>query len=152
MLTLHFIWSFIKISPFFIASHIFLKIFGIFDEVYFTYESIIYGFMGNFCYSLFQVFQFLGDESESIKPITKKRWVFLTLRPFAAGLSSFIISALVVALFSGFGDNILGFVKNSGTALVIGILSGLFFDHLTNQKFLDAFFEKKIQNKIFDKE
>lgn len=134
------------------AAHIILKIFGVFDDLYFTYESVIYGFMGNFCYSLFQVFQFLGDESDVIKPITRKRWVFLALRPFAAGLSSFIISALVVALLGSLGENILGFVKSSATALVVGILSGLFFDHLTNKKFLDTFFEKKIHNKIFDKE
>lgn len=152
MLTTHFLWGFFKIFPFFVFVNIFLKIFGVFDDVLFTYESLIYGFMGNFVYSLWQVLQFLGDESDNIKPLSKKRLIFLAVRPFAAGLSSFVISALVVAIFSGLGDNVESFFKNTGTALVVGIISGMFFDHLTNQKFLDKFFEKKIQNKIFDKE
>ena len=152
MLTIHFMWSFLKISPYFITIHLLFKIFGVFDGAYFTQESLVYGFMGNFLYSLFQVFQYLEDESEDIKPIPTKKWVLLVCRPFGAALFSFLLSACLVAGAGKLGENVLGFAQNSGTAIIVGILSGVFFDNLTNKRFLNTFFKQKIQNKIFDKE
>lgn len=143
-----FVFNFFKVLPFFAMAHMIGVIFGFFDDQFFTYESVVYGILGNSAYSLFQIFQYLGDETGDVKPLSKKRLMFISLRPLVAGIASFIFSAVLVALFSAMGGNMMGFIKNNATALVVGITSGLFFDHLTSKEFLTRFFKNNIEDKI----
>lgn len=143
-----FIFNFFKALPFFIFTHYLMTIFGFFNPEYFTYESVVYGVLGNATYTMFEILRYLLSEEGVVHPLTKKRLLGLTLRPVVAGVFSFIASATIVAISTIFGDALFGFITNSATALVVGLLSGLFFDNLTSKVFLDKFFKQIIEKKL----
>ena len=151
MTILVFAFNFFKVIPFFLFAHVLGTIFGFFNPEYFTYESVAYGVLGNATYTMFQILQYLLSEEEAPKPLTKRKLYGLALRPLVAGLFSFILSAAIVACSTVFGDSIFGFITNSATALVIGLVSGLFFENLTKKAFLDKFFDTQIKGKILGK-
>lgn len=142
----------IKLIFCFSIVHIFISpVFGFFNPEYFTYESVAYGVLGNATYTMFEIIQFLLNEDDNIKPLSKKRIIGLCLRPLAAGFLSFLSSALIVGFSSIFGGAVFGFITNSATALVIGLVSGLFFDNFTKKVFLDKIFKKGIEDKFVGK-
>lgn len=125
-------------------------VFGIFPAKYFTAMSLVYGFIGAAFYSVMLVLiriQQIIDDGELAKPIHKLEWVLFIMRPFAAGLLSFILTAILKAVV------INPFVnpeieKSQALGIVLGLGSGLLFEFIATREFFKKIFKSKVEDKL----
>lgn len=121
-----------------------------FDPSLFDSRSMLYGALGNGLYSIFQVSQYLGDETGAIKPFAKKKWFYIVFRILSAAITAFIGTALIIALLGFLGKTIDTGEKTGIGSFVIGITIGFYYDRLIKEDIIRGIFDKFIKKKITD--
>lgn len=127
-----------------------VKVFGIFNPDYFSYNAAIYGLSGAIAYTLVVLLRraiALSKEDGNAKPFNKYEIILLFIRPVA----STVLSFLLAAGFNFFLDKNGIFGGESG-AFISGMICGLFVEYIVNEKLQDAIWNKKIKTKILSDE
>lgn len=119
-------------------------ILGFLSPKFFHYESFYYGLLANACYSIIIIFRGILSmaENEMVKPFNKYQWVLIIARPFGAGVVSFVLTPLLIAISYLKKEWFTEAIESEVSLLIIGLIFGFFFEWFIKKEFLDKIFNK----------
>lgn len=123
-------------------------VFGFLPTNYFSELSLFYGFLGNAVYSLIEIIRRVGslavDEKNIAYQFNRWTWLLLGIRPFVAGLMSFVLTPIVRVSVSSMPvlENI---INTKEADIIIGLGIGLLFEYIVKKAYYDKV-AKKILN------
>ena len=111
-------------------------VFLVFPQAYFDFRTMIYAFLGNVTYGVFELLmkeRELTNGIEGAKPLTLRELVFIGIRPVAAAIFCFVFHALLQTIGKAYNIEFFNALTGIEGTIILGFIVGFSFEFISGR-------------------